>query len=174
MLSTYYCPELIFWYESHQTLTWILSQIACFWILSELHQRDHCQDVLCCMIGHQESGSGYLSSLSAWPIFVSIFKGLNNVVNDEVFGSHLIIRCLLGWSEVIIVVIDWLLGFFLGHATRLCWQFAGSPSRPSMASTAWFTIHGVLNHRYQWLVLYRCTGHLLQSQMGDQVFRLIQ
>jgi hypothetical protein len=44
-----------------------------------------------------------------------------------------------------------------------------------MASTTWFTIHGVLNQRYQWLVLPHCTaGHLLRWQMVDRIFRLIQ
>jgi hypothetical protein len=36
---------------------------------------------------------------------VSIFEGLNDVVNEEL-SSHLIIGCLLGTSKVIIIVID--------------------------------------------------------------------
>jgi hypothetical protein len=117
-LLAYYCADFTFWYRSCQTLTWIWSWIACFWMLPELYHgiiaRMHA-------LSHGRSPwvtIGILEFSECLTNIVSIFEGLNDVV---LFYSHLIIGCLLGWSEVIIVVIDWLYWSlsWVGHLTLL-------------------------------------------------------
>jgi hypothetical protein len=125
-------------------------------MLSELCWQDHCQDAhsACRMVGLQESARIRILKFSeCLTDIISILECLNNVV-DEVFSSRLIIGCLLGWliqgnncSHLLTFF------FFLGCTTQLLWWFVGSPPCTSMASTALFTIRGVLNHRYQWLFL---------------------
>jgi hypothetical protein len=87
-------------------------------------------------------GIHFFQFLKSLVNIASIVKCLLNIVDKEL-GSCLIVGCLLGWSEVIIIVIDWLFDFFLGHATWLHYWLLGSPSCISVASMAWITTHGV-------------------------------
>jgi hypothetical protein len=141
-LSAYYCPEFIFWYKSCQI--WLEFDFELLVFECSLSFIGGIIARMRALLHGQSPGVRIriLKFSECLTDIVSVFEGLNNVV-DEVFSSCIIIGCLLGWLEVIIIVIDWLLGFFLGHATRLCSQFVGSALHISMASTAWFTTHGV-------------------------------